>query len=87
MTIETLFDQLKDFRKEIYVPVILMGYMNPVLQFGFEKFCKHAADMPVDGLILPDFPGMNLKANMAPLLSAMVWILFFWSHQKHLKKE
>ncbi len=56
MTIEKLFGQLRDFRKEIYVPVILMGYMNPVLQFGFEKFCQYAADMPVDGLILPDLP-------------------------------
>src|SRR5512141_2031094 len=53
MTIATLFSQLKGFRKEIYVPVILMGYMNPVLQYGFEKFCQHAADAPIDGLILP----------------------------------
>ena len=52
MSIEVLFQQLKDFRKEIYVPVILMGYMNPVLQFGFEKFCQYCADAPIDGLIL-----------------------------------
>lgn len=56
MSIEVLFQQLKDFRKEIYVPVILMGYMNPVLQFGFEKFCQYCADAPIDGLILPDLP-------------------------------
>src|SRR5438045_89139 len=56
MTITKLFDQLRGFRQEIYVPVILMGYMNPVLQYGFEKFCQHAADAPVDGLILPDLP-------------------------------
>jgi tryptophan synthase alpha chain len=56
MTIAKLFDQLRGFRQQIYVPVILMGYMNPVLQYGFEKFCKDAADMPVDGLILPDLP-------------------------------
>src|SRR5256885_11020870 len=56
MTIATLFEQLRGFRQQIYVPVILMGYMNPVLQYGFEKFCQHAADMPIDGLILPDLP-------------------------------
>jgi len=63
MTIERLFEQLRGFRNSapsgddgIYIPVILMGYVNPVLQFGFEKFCKYAADMPVDGLILPDLP-------------------------------
>src|SRR6476646_608492 len=39
MTISTLFNQLKDFRKDITVPVILMGYLNPLLQYGFEKFC------------------------------------------------
>src|SRR5437773_1506726 len=56
MTIKELFGQLYDFRKQIYIPVILMGYMNPVLQYGFEKFCQHAAALPVDGLILPDLP-------------------------------
>ncbi len=56
MTIAKLFAQLQGCRKEIYVPILLMGYMNPVLQYGFEKFCQHAADIPVDGLILPDLP-------------------------------
>ena len=64
MTIEKLFAQLQDCRKEIYVPIILMGYMNPVLQYGFERFCQHAAAIPIDGLILPDFLNMNLKQNM-----------------------
>jgi tryptophan synthase alpha chain len=56
MTIKKLFEQLKDFRKEIEIPVILMGYMNPVLQYGFEKFCADAAAVGIDGLILPDLP-------------------------------
>ena len=62
MTIETLFIQLKDFRNSssgdggIRIPVILMGYMNPILQYGFEKFCRQAAELSVDGLILPDLP-------------------------------
>lgn len=56
MTIATLFEQLKNFRSQISLPVILMGYMNPVLQYGFEKFCADAAAVGVDGLILPDLP-------------------------------
>lgn len=56
MTIAKLFEQLKDFRKDISLPVILMGYMNPVLQYGFEKFCADAAAVGIDGLILPDLP-------------------------------
>jgi tryptophan synthase alpha chain len=56
MTISTLFKQLNDMRSSVNVPVILMGYMNPVLQFGFEKFCATAAEVGVDGLILPDLP-------------------------------
>lgn len=61
MTIAVLFEQLKDFRKQINVPVILMGYMNPVLQYGFEKFCKDAAALGVDGLILPDLPEFEFE--------------------------
>ena len=56
MTIALLFDQLKDFRKEIHVPVILMGYLNPLLQYGFEKFCQKAKAVGIDGLIIPDIP-------------------------------
>jgi len=56
MTISKLFEQLRDFRKEITVPVILMGYLNPLLQYGFEKFCAKAAELEIDGLIIPDIP-------------------------------
>jgi tryptophan synthase alpha chain len=56
MTIGVLLEQLKDVRKNIHVPIILMGYMNPVLQYGFEKFCAAAASVGIDGLILPDLP-------------------------------
>jgi tryptophan synthase alpha chain len=56
MTIQVLFEQLKNMRSEIKVPVILMGYMNPVLQYGFERFCEKAKEVGVDGLILPDLP-------------------------------
>lgn len=56
MTISKLFEQLEGFRENIKLPVILMGYLNPLLQFGFEKFCAMAAGVGVDGLIIPDIP-------------------------------
>lgn len=62
MTIRKLFEQLKELRNGPAgetvgdIPVILMGYMNPVLQYGFERFCADAADCGIDGLILPDLP-------------------------------
>lgn len=68
MTITVLFDQLKDLRKEITVPVVLMGYMNPVLQYGFEKFCKDAAALGVDGLILPDLPEFEFENEYGAII-------------------
>jgi tryptophan synthase alpha chain len=68
MTIHTLFDQLNNFRKEIHLPVLLMGYMNPVLQYGFEKFCRHASESGVDGLILPDLPMFEFEKEFAPVI-------------------
>jgi tryptophan synthase alpha chain len=68
MTIETLFAQLKDARKEINVPIILMGYMNPVLQYGFERFCKEAAAVGVDGLILPDLPEYEFETEYGDVI-------------------
>ena len=56
MTIELLFAQLKKVKSNITVPLILMGYLNPVLQFGIENFCKAAFDSGVSGIILPDLP-------------------------------
>ncbi len=56
MTIHLLFEQLKNLRATVQTPLILMGYMNPVLQFGIEKFCAAAAEVGVDGIILPDLP-------------------------------
>ena len=56
MNIAVLFEQIKDMRKSISIPVILMGYMNPILQYGFENFCRKAKEVGVDGLILPDLP-------------------------------
>ena len=70
MTIKTLFEQLKDFRKTINVPLVLMGYMNPVLQYGFEQFCKDAATVGVDGLILPDLPEYEFETEYGAIIKA-----------------
>ena len=51
-----LFEQLKDIRKTIHIPLILMGYFNPVMQFGVEAFCRECRQIGIDGLILPDLP-------------------------------
>lgn len=56
MTIELLLQQLIDLRKEVAIPVILMGYLNPIMQYGIERFCRDARACGVDGLILPDLP-------------------------------
>jgi tryptophan synthase alpha chain len=56
MSIRKLFDQLKDIRKTIDIPLILMGYINPVLQYGVEDFCLKCKEIGIDGLIIPDLP-------------------------------
>ena len=56
MTTDTLFSQLKDIRKTVSIPLIIMGYFNPMLQYGVEAFCKKCQDIGIDGLIIPDLP-------------------------------
>ncbi len=56
MTTQVLFDQLKDIRKTVTIPLVIMGYYNPMLQFGMENFCKQCAEIGIDGLIIPDLP-------------------------------
>jgi tryptophan synthase alpha chain len=56
MTIHKLFEQLKGIRDHISIPIILMGYINPVMQYGLEAFCNKAAEVGIDGTILPDLP-------------------------------
>ena len=68
MTITKLFEQLKEMRREISVPVILMGYMNPVLQYGFEKFCAAAKAVGIDGLILPDLPVYEYETEYSEII-------------------
>lgn len=56
MSIKLLFEQLKNIRADINMPLIMMGYINPILQFGVEDFCRRCEETGIDGLILPDLP-------------------------------
>ena len=56
MTSDLLFNQLKDIRKSVKIPLIIMGYFNPMLQYGVDAFCKKCKEVGVDGLIIPDLP-------------------------------
>jgi tryptophan synthase alpha chain len=58
-----LFDQLKDIRSTVSVPLIIMGYFNPVLQYGVEAFCKKCQEVGIDGMILPDLPLAEFNEN------------------------
>lgn len=69
MNIAVLFDQIKDMRKSISIPVILMGYMNPILQYGFEAFCKKAKEVGIDGLILPDLPLFEFEDSYGKIIT------------------
>jgi len=56
MTTEVLFNQLKNIRTSVSIPLIIMGYFNPILQYGVEAFCKNCQEIGIDGLIIPDLP-------------------------------
>jgi len=68
MSISRLFDQLTGMRASVHIPVLLMGYLNPILQYGFDKFCEAAAVAGVDGLILPDLPIYEFETEYGPVI-------------------
>lgn len=67
MSVKTLFSQLEDVRTTVTIPLILMGYLNPILQFGFEAYCQRAASCGIDGLIIPDLPFAEYLKNYKPI--------------------
>ena len=67
MTLSTLFSQLKDIRRDVDIPLILMGYLNPVIQFGFERFCQRCQEVGIDGVILPDLPFKDYLEDFKPV--------------------
>lgn len=56
MKLTLLFEQLKDIRREVNIPLILMGYLNPIMRYGFENFCRSCQVCGIDGMIIPDLP-------------------------------
>lgn len=69
MDLKLLFEQLKDLRKTVNIPVLLMGYVNPMLQFGVENFCRACAEAGVDGCIVPDLPMIEYEELYASVFS------------------
>lgn len=69
MTIQKLFSQLKSIKNIIKIPIILMGYINPVLSFGFEKFCAECSESGVSGLIIPDLPPIEFEKNYQEIIN------------------
>lgn len=69
MTLKLLFNQLKDIREKIIrpVPLILMGYMNPIIQYGFEHFCQSCTEVGIDGVIIPDLPFDDYMKDFKPI--------------------
>lgn len=70
MTLRKLFDQLKDIRKgpdAVTIPLVLMGYLNPVMQYGFEAFCQKCQEVGIDGVILPDLPFKDYMEDFKPI--------------------
>lgn len=67
MTLSKLFEQLTDIRKEVSIPLILMGYLNPIMQYGFENFCKKCQEVGIDGTIIPDLPFNDYIKEYKPI--------------------
>ena len=67
MSLKLLFEQLKDIRKDVSIPLILMGYMNPIVRFGFEAFCQKCVEVGIDGMILPDLPFKDYMEEFKPI--------------------
>lgn len=63
MSLRILFEQLQDIRRDVRIPLILMGYLNPIIHFGFEAFCRKCTECGIDGVIIPDLPFREYEEN------------------------
>ncbi|PST82621.1 tryptophan synthase subunit alpha [Pedobacter yulinensis] len=70
MNLKLLFEQLKDLRSRVNIPVLLMGYVNPMLQFGVENFCRACKEVGVDGCIVPDLPMAEYERHYKTLFGS-----------------
>lgn len=67
MSLRVLFEQLSGIRSSVKIPLVLMSYLNPILQFGFEKFCLEALRCEIDGIIIPDLPFSDYISEYKPI--------------------
>lgn len=67
MTLRLLFEQLRDIRKDVSIPLILMGYLNPIYRYGFENFCSSCKECGIDGIIIPDLPFADYISEYKPI--------------------
>ena len=67
MTLRRLFAQLRDIRRDVYIPLLLMGYLNPIMQYGFEAFCRSCRECGIDGAIIPDLPFKDYMEEYRPV--------------------
>lgn len=67
MSLHLLFEQLKDIRTDVKIPLVLMGYLNPIMQYGFEHFCQSCNACGVDGVIIPDLPFKDYETTFKPI--------------------
>lgn len=66
-SLRKIFEQLKAIREEVNIPLILMGYLNPIMQYGYETFCRSCVDSGVSGVIIPDLPFKDYLETIKPL--------------------
>jgi len=67
MTLQTLFHQLKSIKQEVTIPLLLMGYLNPIMQYGIEHFCQSCVETGVSGMIIPDLPFQDYLDDIKPV--------------------
>ncbi len=67
MSLRLLFDQLKEIRQDVTIPLVLMGYLNPIMQFGFKNFCQNCAACGIDGVVIPDLPFHDYQIHYRPI--------------------
>ena len=67
MSLRLLFEQLRDIRNDVHIPLVFMGYLNPIMQFGFESFCRKCVECGIDGGIIPDLPFKDYEETYKPI--------------------
>lgn len=90
MSLKLLFEQLENIRESIHIPLIMMGYFNPILQYGMEDFCKKCSEIGIDGVIIPDLPLEEYVSQYANLFDryglANIFLITPQTSDKRIKK-